>query len=453
MRVLAVLAGGTALCLAVLAVPSAGSPAEPARERALILDEGGVTAVAKRGSAAAKRRGLSPRALRRRIAQQMRYAGGASGIWVDELDPAHRGTLFSRSARKRRVLASNSKIFTTAATLDRFGANGRFHTRLYARGKRSGAEQGILNGDLALIGAGDPALAQASFARRNGLPLTSLRPLARAVKAAGIHRVKGSIIADETIFDSRRSVPQRGITPGPYLSTLSGLSFNAGFSRRGGYARSPARNAGAALARMLEQEGIPVRHGVDVRGTSERLRSRAPLAEVASPTVADLILRTNKVSDNFYAEMLLKRLSATGKRAGTTARGARRAERFARSLGSRVRLVNGSGLTRRNAATPRSVGKLLVRILRRKSLAGPFRRSLSIAAVDGTLAGRMRGTAAAGRCRGKTGTIDGVSVLSGYCPSGGNTVAFSILMNSVDINRAHVAQDRIVAAIARFRRG
>ncbi len=83
---------------------------------------------------------------------------------------------------------------------------------------------------------------------------------------------------------------------------------------------------------------------------------------------------------------------------------------------------------------------------------GPaFRSSLPIAGREGTVADRMRGTAAEGNCATKTGTLDGVSALSGYCNAHGHTVAFSVLNNSVDINAAHNAQDRIAAAIARYK--
>jgi D-alanyl-D-alanine carboxypeptidase/D-alanyl-D-alanine-endopeptidase (penicillin-binding protein 4) len=64
----------------------------------------------------------------------------------------------------------------------------------------------------------------------------------------------------------------------------------------------------------------------------------------------------------------------------------------------------------------------------------------------------MDGTAAAGRCRAKTGTLIGVSTLSGYCNAGHGLVAFSFLMNSVDVRTARRAQDRMAALIARYRR-
>jgi D-alanyl-D-alanine carboxypeptidase/D-alanyl-D-alanine-endopeptidase (penicillin-binding protein 4) len=81
--------------------------------------------------------------------------------------------------------------------------------------------------------------------------------------------------------------------------------------------------------------------------------------------------------------------------------------------------------------------------------------SLAVAGRSGTLAHRMRGTAARGRCHAKTGTLNGVSALSGYCFQGAedadHAVVFSLLMNRVDVNRAHVIQDRMAALIARFR--
>ena len=79
-------------------------------------------------------------------------------------------------------------------------------------------------------------------------------------------------------------------------------------------------------------------------------------------------------------------------------------------------------------------------------------KSLSIAGKDGTLGGRMNGSPAAGRCRGKTGTLTGVSNVSGYCNSKHGLVAFSLLMNGVsDLGAAHSIQDKMIAQIARLR--
>ena len=81
--------------------------------------------------------------------------------------------------------------------------------------------------------------------------------------------------------------------------------------------------------------------------------------------------------------------------------------------------------------------------------------SLAVAGHTGTVAHRMRGSAASGRCHVKTGTLNRVSALSGYCFRGGNdadhAVIFSLLMNKADVNRAHLIQDRMAGLIARYR--
>ena len=121
---------------------------------------------------------------------------------------------------------------------------------------------------------------------------------------------------------------------------------------------------------------------------------------------------------------------------------------FARGLGSKVRSRDGSGLSRTNRASPRAVGKLLAGVLDHDA-DDAFHDSLPVVGREGTVRHRMRGTAAQGRCRAKTGTLTGVSALSGYCDRGGNPVVFSILMNGVDVTLARRIQDRIVALIAR----
>ncbi len=149
--------------------------------------------------------------------------------------------------------------------------------------------------------------------------------------------------------------------------------------------------------------------------------------------------------------MLLKRLGAEDGSRGTRLGGAAEVERFAKSVGTDIQAVDGSGLSRRNSVSPREVVKLLAGVYRDETDAAAFRDSLPIAGREGTVADRMRGTAAEGNCATKTGTLDGVSALSGYCDAGGHTIAFSVFNNSVDVNAARNAQDRIAAAISRYK--
>jgi D-alanyl-D-alanine carboxypeptidase/D-alanyl-D-alanine-endopeptidase (penicillin-binding protein 4) len=383
------------------------------------------------------------------LSNQMRQAGGASGAWVMDVHARRNRVLFSWASRTRRVLASNTKLFTTGAMLDRFGANARLKTKVYA--PRGNPRRGhTLKGSLVIVGAGDPALASAGFARRNDLPLTPLGNLAADIRRAGIKRITGAIRADDSVFDRRRGVPSSGVDASGELSPLSGLSYDSGFAG-GHYAKNPELTAARTLKRRLRKLGVRVKRGTGRANLRRSVLRRPPLGKVSSPRVAKLIGETNKPSNNFFAEMLLKRLAARRGTVGTTRRGARKAERFARMLGGPLRMENGSGLSSANRASPRDVGHFLAAMSRRPD-GRSFRRSLPLAAREGTLRRRMNGTAAEARCRAKTGTLIGVSALSGYCRAGHGLVAFSILMNSVDVTTAQRAQDKIAALIARYRR-
>ena len=371
--------------------------------------------------------------LRRSLKRLARRAPGSSGFYVYDTDARNRRVLFDRKEGKRRKLASNTKLFTTAAALDRLGADGRIETALRAQGRRNG--NGRLEGDLFLVGGGDPTLGK-----------SEMRELATGVERAGISRVKGRIVADDSVFDRRRGVPDSGFGPSPYIAPLSGLVYGGST-----YSMDPAKEAAAALKSALKKRGVKVTGGVKLGKTPRKPAGRRPLASVASPTIAAIAEATNKPSNNFYAEMLLKRLWATGDRRGTTRGGARASERFARSVGAKIAQLDGSGLSDNNRAAPRSVVRLLAAMVDHPG-GRAFYDSLPRAGKEGTLDQRMEGTAAAGRCRAKTGTITGVSALSGYCRSGRGRVAFSLLMNGVyNYEAARRIQDQMTIEIARYR--
>jgi D-alanyl-D-alanine carboxypeptidase/D-alanyl-D-alanine-endopeptidase (penicillin-binding protein 4) len=391
---------------------------------------------------------ISRSRLRHGLANQMQSVGGGGSAWVSDMDAPGDNTLFSWASRTQRVLASNSKLFTTAATLDRFGAEGRLETTVYPRPK--GAVDGrTLDGNLVLVGAGDPALASHGFASKHGLPLTPLSNLARQVRKAGIRRVTGDVRADDSIFDRHRGVPTTGVDASGELSPLSGLSYNSGFDH-GHYAGNPELIAAHALKGRLQAIGVRVKGDIGRADLHAKALDEPPLAELNSPTMEQLIAATNKPSNNFFAEMLLKRLVARPSSPGTTRHGAKRVEKFANRLGTQVRMEDGSGLSVRNHASPRQVGKLLVAMNHQPDHRA-YRVSLPLAGHEGTLAHRMNGSAADGRCRAKTGTLSGVSALSGYCHAGHGLVAFSILFNSVDVTRAMNAEDKMASLIAKYR--
>jgi D-alanyl-D-alanine carboxypeptidase/D-alanyl-D-alanine-endopeptidase (penicillin-binding protein 4) len=173
------------------------------------------------------------------------------------------------------------------------------------------------------------------------------------------------------------------------------------------------------------------------------------LASHDSAPISTLIRLTNQPSDNFYAEMLTKVHGAIKLSLGTTASGLKAAASALARLGVRPTRVDGSGLSRGNRTSARTVERLLAALAANKA----FVDSLAVAGKSGTLASRMGGTPAAGRCRGKTGTLSNVIGLAGFCTTQqGRTIAFAMLMNSLDsVSAARHSQDQIVKALATWR--
>ena len=189
------------------------------------------------------------------IRAQMAAAGGSSGAWV--ADASSGDPVFTWKADVRRTPASVEKLLTTGAAFELLGPDTRLETMVRADGVLG--EDGVLTGNLYLQGAGDP-----SFDARD------LRLLASRVRSAGIETVDGAVYGDETYFKSPTLVAER-------------------------------------LLRLLDARGVLVERNAR-RGSTPS--SSATIASVSSPPLSALVRRTNQISDNYYAEMLLKGLGA-----------------------------------------------------------------------------------------------------------------------------------------------
>jgi serine-type D-Ala-D-Ala carboxypeptidase/endopeptidase (penicillin-binding protein 4) len=382
--------------------------------------------------------------LKSSLTSQMRQAGSHSGAYVTNLTTGEQ--VFAWRAGVPRVLASNTKLFTAAAALARFGTEGTLGTEVLAGGQLD--EDGIWRGDLYLRGGGDPTFGSRRFATRSYGGGGTVEELAALVDQAGVERVTGRIYGDESQHDSLRGGPYSAFGVSIWVGPLSALSFNRGLATEsgGGYQASPPLFAAARLDAALERRGIRVRlapRAADAPAAAE------VVASVESPPMATLVRLMNKPSDNFFGEMLLKNLAMQARGVGTTKAGARLAAGYARRLGAPVRIADGSGLSRGNRASPHRVVRLLTAMVEEEELFDAWYASLAVAGRDGTLKTRMRSGTARGRCRGKTGTLSNVSALSGYCTGrSGDLYAFSILMNSVYTSGARVLQDRMAQAIA-----
>jgi D-alanyl-D-alanine carboxypeptidase/D-alanyl-D-alanine-endopeptidase (penicillin-binding protein 4) len=372
-------------------------------------------------------RALDAAQLRAGLTREMRAAGGYSGAYAR--DVASGAELVAVRPDTPRIPASVEKLFVAATALLRFGADGTLATKVVSSAPV--APDGTLAGDVALVGGGDPTLDE-----------DALRELAAAVKTAGINRVDGDVVADDSRFDRLRGGPRTNYAADSDIGgRLGALVLGRGFQP------DPTSYVARRFAAQLRAAKITV--GGEARAGT------APAAAVdvgahASPSIQELVRSTLVPSDNFLAEMLLKDLGAEYAGAGSTSGGAAVVRDTLDDFGVRPRISDGSGLSRSNRTTPRQVVRLLER-MDGQPVGATWRSTLAVAGRTGTVKKRMRRTLAEGNCHVKTGTIRGVSNLAGICTTrGGADVAFAWLMNGVNISGAHRIQDRMTALLAKY---
>ncbi len=190
----------------------------------------------------------------------------------------------------------------------------------------------------------------------------------------------------------------------------------------------------------------------------------APLAinlgSVESPPLSVIAAKTMKPSQNMYTETLLWTLGEQiGRKNGGSGNSGQLGLGVVKSLMKQIGVADdgivqydGSGLSRHNLITPSSVVTLYTYMAKQSKYAQAWRDSLTIGGVDGTLRNRFKGTAAEGNMRGKTGTIDQVSALSGYLTTaGGEQLVVSFVVNGVPTPAQRTALiDGIVVQLANF---
>ena len=355
----------------------------------------------------------------------------ATGAVVLDLDTGQ--TVYSRNANLSLLPASNEKLAVTYAALTALGPGFTIETDVLGEGSQTGT---TWTGDLVLKGYGDPTLSRAG-----------LMTLARQVHANGITRVTGSVLGDESWFDSRRIA--LGWKAAFYINEsppLSALIVDRGWL--GHYtSHDPALSAAQIFRADLIQVGVTVAHGA-AHGTADD--GAMPLASIDSPTLSTIVHTMDRISDNFYAEMLVKELGAVQGNAGTTAAGVGVITGLLAQAGvplTGVRLVDGSGLSLLDRFTPAALAALLTTMWNDTDVRWELLSSLPVAGRTGTLDHRMRSGPATGVVRAKTGTTDNASALSGFV---GSRYVFSILQNGwpVSWTWARLAQDRFASVLA-----
>lgn len=349
------------------------------------------------------------------------------------------------------IPASNIKLLTARAAVEHFGGDYRFVTEFRAAGP---PVDGVIAGDLWLVGGGDPVLFTPDYAaslRHQPALFHEVNELAHALVQAGVREVRGSLLGDDSRYDGVRYIPTwkpRYITDGE-VGPASALLVNDGFVSFGARkvaASDPAVHAAGMTAAAAEAAGVVL--GVVGRGTAPE--SSVVVASVQSPPLSAIVESLLRDSDNTTAELLLKELGAATKGEGTTAAGLQAMREVLAAEGIDAEsyvATDGSGLDRGNRASCLAIDRALM-----GEVDGPVGRGLAIAARTGTLAKRFQNTPAAGRLHAKTGALEGVVSLSGWIrPPRGPVLDFAFIANGLPgESRGRQLQELIGVALARY---
>ena len=323
--------------------------------------------------------------------------GGEAGVWSVTVLNSDGDVLGDVNGSVPRIPASNQKLISTAYALDRLGPDFRLKTRLIQRP----------DGSMELNGQGDPDLGIAGLQR---FVLAALRQGGARGDSVGAVKLMVREEPRSNWWPSDWHPADRGYAYGAPITRLALTSNAVGGAVSDPYTRLQRLFEKEALRRggtVQIQRGQPLVERLDVE-----LRETLVLHEETSAPMHALLSLANTESHNFTAEVLMRQASGLW-----DVRAASRAtERWMVEQGlpiSGLRVADGSGLSRNNRVTSRTIAALLMR-MDQHPFSSYYQASMAIAGRRGTLRNLYRGTTLDGRFRGKTGTIRGVRSISGY---------------------------------------
>ncbi|GAB4299234.1 MAG: D-alanyl-D-alanine carboxypeptidase/D-alanyl-D-alanine-endopeptidase [Ignavibacteriaceae bacterium] len=369
------------------------------------------------------------------------------------INPLTEDTIISINPSESMIPASNNKLFTTAAALDLMDGDFLLSVKLLT--EDDDLNDGVINGNLYLKGFGN-----STFTSYN------LDSLVEIISAQKISAVTGNIVGDDSYFDDvyTRDDWIKDEKANVELPPVSAIVIDRNRKsyttvRRGkirNYYRfvdDPPLDAARTLYEKLKSKKINIK-GTFIKGVSP---SNINLLAESSVQLRELIKLINKRSDNFMAECLFKTLGAeySGKQ-GNSFFATQAIITFMKENGifsEGTSIVDGSGISRFDKVTPGAISRLMERMYFDLKNFDDFYNSLSIAGVDGTLSDRLIGTCAENNFRGKTGTLNGVSSLSGYLTtkSGDDliiTIIFEFKRGGAKLHRD--IQDKIITALCDY---
>ena len=340
--------------------------------------------------------------------------------------------------------ASNVKIITAAVALEVLGPGFTYSTKVVGT---MGAD-GVVTGDLFLVGGGDPVLASSWWNGSNPkwppFNETSFEALADAVKQAGVTQVTGNLVGDGSRYDDEHFAPTWAAAD--HLSQagpIDALLANDSWQTARQSAKDPALGAAAVLGTMLADRGINVEDVVAGVATGG-----ATIAEVKSLPLSDILAEMLTTSDNNTAEMVLKEIGFAVAKSGTRPAGLQVVLDKLAAWGvptAGVNLVDGSGLSDGNRLTCAAI----VAVLAHGSVTDAVGQGLPVAgAQGGTLFDAFVGTPLEGKLHAKTGSLNpncnpgqlGAKSLGGYLPeAAGGAIEFVLLQNGECIAKSYKA--------------
>ena len=331
------------------------------------------------------------------------------------------------------------------ATLSELGPGARLKTTIEGTGHLGPG--GVWHGNLYLVGGGDPTFGDGAFNRNweQGYGPTA-NQLVGQLGHDGIKRVTGWVIGDAALFDELRGGPATGYAPDvpDFGGQLSALSFDHGSTFK-------KLNPGAFAARQL----VLTMNGAGIGARPLNRTLPAPggaqtLATVASPPLSVMLKLMDVPSDDFFAEMLTKQLGVRFGTGGSITAGAQVISNVIDALGVHPRIVDGSGLSRSDRSSPGEIVDLLKKIWHTPT-GNTLSNSLPMMGVSGTVQGIAAHTAAQGQCIAKTGTLNYVTNLAGYCNTQDHHVlAFAFMIDGPGNWTAIQLFDQMVPALAKF---
>ncbi len=335
--------------------------------------------------------------------------------------------LYQRADTSPRIPASNEKLLLSMALLDTLGPDHVIATRAAA----TSVEEGVVHGDLWVLGRGDPEITAGRMAA-----------LAGRLVDAGVTRVRGSVMGSTGYF--RHDWWAEGWKVGRtrlYVAPPTALTFEGNATRRG-FTRHPELLAAGSLTKQLEKRGVAVG---GAPGSGPPPDGLTGLAAIRSRSLPAILTFMNRLSENFYAEVLGKLLGARAAGPpGTIAKGAGAIRAWVASHGVESTLYDSSGLSYANRVTAQGILRLLWEA--GDASWGDLLRQTLPAGGQGTLEDRLTEV----RVRAKTGTLDEVSALSGWVwlEVEGAWAEFSILSAGMAKWQASRLEDRIVRILA-----